>query len=1061
MDPLEDQLFLALEAFEAAGPPGLQRFLDSCPEDAPRLRTRLRELREAGLLDDAARLASGPPKQIDEFEVLATLGEGGMGVVYLARQPSLDRKVALKLVRPEHLLFPGARERFQREVSVVARLAHPGVVPIYSVGEAQGVPYFSMEAVEGATLAEVLKELKGRTPEGLTGVDLLAAVRAVRSRRGVRTGSSASTELFAGSWAQAVTRVMARIAEALAHAHERGVLHRDIKPANVMLTEDGRVLLLDFGLASLQGTSRLTRTGSLLGSIPYMAPEHLSGAECDARSDLWSAGVTYYELLTLHLPFGGRNDVEVRDAIERAHPEPLRSYLPAVPWEVETVCLATLQRVPAQRYSSATALAEDLRAILELRPISARRPGPWQELRRAVQRHPVRATLAATAAAALVVAPLLYGVVQRRARIDVEAANRATEQANANLQSALGLVTTERQRAEAERNRAQARADDALDAVDTFLRKVAESRLASVPGTAKLRRELLEEALRFHTQFAEETDADPRARAERARSFVRVASLRFDLGRLEEALQAASAAIALLDELAPDAPLVAALEASTGTGSATLDAREVLLQRERARAEELRGKTLAKLDRTDDALAAFRTACARRRMLSERLPDEARFVHDLVSTEISLAHAFADAGRVGEARQTLIEARTELGRALEPGQSRHWELFAGIHEGLAVLAAHAGRLSEADEALAAVQAVLEDALAIEPDDVRPRATLAGVLEQRAEIAQQSRDWAAARLRIDAALVCLSALAEQERDLPMWPSRLASLLGTSADNRAKLGHPEAALADYERAIALLDTLVVRYPDDMNHTVRLGVTHAMHAGALEGIGRIPAAIDALQRGTALLQSALERRPKDDQCRANLAAALGHTAQLLLSQGQAGRARAVMDEAMQHCRARRPGSNPVNLIELATLAGQVAAQDSDGAAAFAAFSEAATVAEAFLASAPDESGRAFLAAMARQNLGSHLLSAGDAAAARAQLELALPAARLAMRGGPSAAPSLLATVCVELASLCEQSGDMVGAEEWLHTAERDAGLNPSVAPAWFEHAPRAAELYRRLRP
>ncbi len=691
--------------------------------------------------------------------------------------------------------------------------------------------FLALEAFEAATLAEALKELKGRPPESLSGVDLLAAVRAVRSRRGARTGSSASTELFAGSWAQAVTRVMARIADALAHAHERGVLHRDIKPANVMLTEDGRVLLLDFGPASLQGTSRLTRTGSLLGSIPYMAPEHLSGAECDVRSDVWSAGVTYYELLTLQLPFGGRNDVEVRDAIERAHPAPIRSLLPGVPWEVETVCLATLQPAPAQRYRSAAALAEDLRAILELRPISARRPGPWQELRRAVQRNPVRATLAATAATALVVAPLFYGAVQRRARIDVEAANRATEQANANLQSALGLVTVERQRAEAERNRAEARAYDALDAVDTFLRKVAESRLASVPGTAKLRRELLEEALRFHTQFAEETDAGPRARAERARSFVRVASLRFDLGRLEEALQGANAAIALLDELAPDAPPIAAVEASAGLRSDTLDGRELLLQRERARAEELRGKTLAKLDRTEDALAAFRAACERRRMLSERLPDETRLVHDLVSAEISLAHALADAGRASEARQTLIEARTELGTSLEPGQSRYWELFTGIHEGLAVLAAHAGRLSEADEALASVQGVLEEALTVNPDDVRPRATLAGVLEQRAELAQQSRDWTTARARIDAALFCLTALAEQERDLPMWPSRLASLLGTSADNQAKLGDPEAALANYDRAIALLNTLVARFPDDMNHAARLGVTHAMHAGAPE--------------------------------------------------------------------------------------------------------------------------------------------------------------------------------------------------------------------------------------
>ena len=179
------------------------------------------------------------PERLGEFRLVRRLGGGGMGVVYEAVQESLGRTVALKLIRPEHLYFARSRERFRRETDAVARLAHPGIVSIYTVGEAQGTPYFAMEMIHGATLAQVLDQVAGLAPESLLGEDLRAAVVAMAPDE-AGSPTEAASELFSGTWAQVCTRVILRMAEALAHAHGRGVLHRDIKPSNVLVDRDGR-----------------------------------------------------------------------------------------------------------------------------------------------------------------------------------------------------------------------------------------------------------------------------------------------------------------------------------------------------------------------------------------------------------------------------------------------------------------------------------------------------------------------------------------------------------------------------------------------------------------------------------------------------------------------------------------------------------------------------------------------------------------------------------------------------------------------------------------------------
>ncbi len=326
------------------------------PDDAKLLRERLARLRQAGLLDHAGATTQGFPDRLGDFRLLKRIGAGGMGVVYLAEQESLRRQVALKLVRPEQLFFPGARERFRREVETIARLSDPGIVPIHAVGEDGGVPYFAMALIEGATLAEILGAVRSTPLHELDGRSIARAIAAHLSV----AAPEPLAETFRGSWPQTCARIAVQMAHAVAHAHERGVIHRDLKPSNAMVTLDGRVVLLDFGLAATEGATRITRSGAALGTLHSMAPEQLHDGVVDVRTDVYALGVTLHELLTLHPPYDGASTESVRTAIlGGAAPSPRRQNR-AVPTDLATICSRAMDVDPARRYPDAVALAGDL-----------------------------------------------------------------------------------------------------------------------------------------------------------------------------------------------------------------------------------------------------------------------------------------------------------------------------------------------------------------------------------------------------------------------------------------------------------------------------------------------------------------------------------------------------------------------------------------------------------------------------------------------------------------------------------------------------------------------------
>jgi serine/threonine protein kinase/tetratricopeptide (TPR) repeat protein/WD40 repeat protein len=396
------------------------------------------------------------PDRLGEFRILRVVGRGGMGVVYEAVQESLGRHVALKVLDSRDAREPIRLERFKNEARSAARLHHTNIVSVFEVGEHDGTCYYAMQFIQGQGLDEVLAELRRlrgtRSPQALTAAErgrhgqtadlsftaglaqslftgrfAVAEDQAVvadkqacaqeppppakppgDSTSGVVKGSPSDfTTQSDFHYYRSVARVGLQVAEALSYAHAQKILHRDIKPANLLLDLQGTVWVTDFGLAKEEG-SDLTRTGELVGTLRYMAPERYSG-QSDPRSDVYSLGLTLYELLTLQPAFPESDQMRLMNQVAHEEPPRPRKLDRRLPRDLETIVLKAMAKEPQRRYQAAEALAEDLRCFLADRPIIARRASVWEHSWRWCRRN--RALAAAmTSAAVLLIAVAVISV---------------------------------------------------------------------------------------------------------------------------------------------------------------------------------------------------------------------------------------------------------------------------------------------------------------------------------------------------------------------------------------------------------------------------------------------------------------------------------------------------------------------------------------------------------------------------------------------------------------------------------------------------------------------------
>jgi hypothetical protein len=359
---LERALAIYLQA-TVDGPEATERALAEHPDLHDLLEPLLRPEAE---VDEPAEAAA----VIGDFELRREVGRGGMGIVYEARQRSLGRRVALKVLAEHVAADPARIARFRREATTLAQLEHPHVVRVLEAGDSDGRHWLAMEFVDGESLDQRLQRLQ--------------------HGGGHRDGSL--RELVA---------VVQRIAAALAHVHRASVLHRDVKPSNILLAQDGSPRLSDFGLARTTTALTLTAVGALAGTPHYLAPEYLERGESTAAGDIWSLGATLYEVVTLRRPFDAPRDEQVLYRIVHHDPVDPRRHQRSLPADLAAIVLRALEKDPAARYPDMQAFAADLQAFLDLRPTVARPPTPVQRLRRWVRREPARAALAAVALLAL------------------------------------------------------------------------------------------------------------------------------------------------------------------------------------------------------------------------------------------------------------------------------------------------------------------------------------------------------------------------------------------------------------------------------------------------------------------------------------------------------------------------------------------------------------------------------------------------------------------------------------------------------------------------------------
>ncbi|HET6201914.1 MAG TPA: bifunctional serine/threonine-protein kinase/formylglycine-generating enzyme family protein [Planctomycetota bacterium] len=405
----------AIDACAGGGPEALERICAEHPDLAEEIRSAVRVMGElragSGAPEEEIAKGLGPGRVLGRFRILGRLGHGGMGVVFRARDTTLGRDVAIKVLPASLALLPEALERFRREARALAHLRHPHIVAIHEVGETtDGVSYFAMDLVEGASLDAILRRLAGSSPPTLRAGDL----RPVPAE-----GGSAERT---GSYVEAVVRLAAKVADALEHAHRAGVVHRDVKPGNILVDGDGEPHLADFGLARDFESAVLTRTGATVGTPCYMAPEQVSGTAkaVGPRTDVYALGATLYEALTLRRPFPGDVASEVFRQVLSREPVRPRKLNASISPDLETVCLKALEKDPDRRYATAGEFAEDLRNLLELRPIRARSAGPLTRTTKWARRNRLAAFAGATVAAAVLAVPavlFVQGHAEVRSRI--------------------------------------------------------------------------------------------------------------------------------------------------------------------------------------------------------------------------------------------------------------------------------------------------------------------------------------------------------------------------------------------------------------------------------------------------------------------------------------------------------------------------------------------------------------------------------------------------------------------------------------------------------------------
>jgi tetratricopeptide (TPR) repeat protein len=741
-----------------------------------------RATQERFLTDAPFRLSDvlAPPcgdmsgRKIGPYEIARRLGSGGMGAVFLARRVDDYRlEVAVKFVRAD-LVSEELLERFRRERQVLAGLQHPNIARLLDGGTADdGRPYFVMEYIAGEPITRYCESNQ--------------------------LGHRARARLFHA------------VCLAVHHVHSQGILHRDLKPSNILVTADGTPHLTDFGLAKVDGEDAgQTQTGLLVGTPCYMAPEQAAGGSCrpGPRADLFTLGVVLYELLTGRLPFQGTNVRDTLDQIATREPVAPSRLAPAVPRDLETICLRCLQKSPSRRYGSASELADDLRRFLGHEPIRARPVSTAERLGRWCRRNPKVAGLAAALLAAVVGGFATVAVLWR-------------------LADARGKAAESRERL-------------ARRVLEEIYVQVAEKKLAQEPGMQKVQRDVLRQALAFYRELLAQNPTDRELRYKTSQAHFFLGRVEGNMGHRDEACAAYRAQMSLLEGLLAEDPhnrdyrfdLFFAATALTGQG-------------DNAERERLWGKGLACLE-----------------SLCQDFPDEPNYRDALANHGLNFGEFLQSTGRVREAEQLLRASLASARQLCEdfPDRKGPPHFAHNVVQGWLFLAGNLyrqGRLGEAEEACCRGCEAARRLVDAHPGERAFREELSRIHFLLGDLHWRLRRTREAEAQFQQALALCERLAEQYPHGGNYRHSLAMKLDHLGHFYTALGRPDEAETVFRKAISILGLLVdeePRAPEYRLHLARI-LTTSPRAGvrdperALRLLRGLPEGGDEAQTGCAI--------------------------------------------------------------------------------------------------------------------------------------------------------------------------------------------------------------------
>jgi eukaryotic-like serine/threonine-protein kinase len=738
-------------------------------------------LRSAPVGSDVASKPAPPSEQllrtVKDYDLLAEIDRGGMGVIFKARQRSLNRLVAVKMIRSAEWATPAERFRFRWEAEAVAALDHPNIVPIYEIGEVPSddgtqLPFFSMKLIEGDNLA--------------------------RAR-----------DRFHNEW-KAIAGLMIIVARVVEHAHQRGILHRDLKPANILLenpleaggngkesSSSGVVVgpsrvvpyVSDFGLAARAQQRGQTLAGTIVGTPSYLAPELASGeAAATIASDVYSLGAILYELLTGSPPFRAETPLETIRLLTTTSVKAPRKLNPAIPFDLETICLKCLQPDAQKRYRSAGKLAEDMELFLAGRSISARPTGTFEAFRRWCRRQPVIAGLTGALLLSVAISLPLILLNWRRA-VDQER-----------------LAQTRLEEAKTERERADGGFELAHGAFDDLFRMIGDNRMEASPGAEALNKELLERGLRYYREFVDRRRDDPKMRRELAAAMFRIGLITSRIGTSRETADAYDKAIVFLRSTLEQYPDDLALLNLLGNSLTNY------------------GHALGHLNRPDEAMRCYEEA-------AELYKDLPAHGGDKLVAERKQASAWMHRGLAARAMQqdwnealnSAKRSKTVLAAVPVPPTE-----LAPLIACLLNIAIAEDNLNHLDEALSSAREAQETAqrmLAAAPNSELAEFYVGESLRTTGKLEIRKGDFPAAKQCLEAAQKRLEGLRRLKPRVAQYQRTVARIYDDLAALAEREKKPAEAMMYLERALPLFRALIEKEAESL----------AEHAGLAESARR----------------------------------------------------------------------------------------------------------------------------------------------------------------------------------------------------------------------------------